>query len=323
MRIGFVVSVLVVFLGISIQGPASAQDYPNKPVKIIVPNPPGGGFDTVGRVVANQLTQQMGQVIVENRTGAGTLVGTEAAAKAPADGYTLLVGSFSNIAANPGLYKNLPYDPLADFIPAGMVVSYSYVLTSRKDLPQNNLKEILDFARANPGKLTYASAGVGTGQHVAAAVLAQLSGVNMMHVPYRGAQAAYQDLLSGRVDFLFDNAGTAKPFVDDGRVKGFVVSSSQRFAGLPNLPTVTETGLAQMSLEAWFGIFARTGTPAPVMEKLRAEMAKVMQSPDVIGRFEKGGGRILRMSGHEADAFVRSQVTTWTKLIRDAGIQAE
>lgn len=315
---------LLVLLCLFAANAALAQDYPARPVKIIAPNPPGGGFDTVARVVAQQLTTQMGQqVLVENRTGAGTLVGTEAAAKSPADGYTLLVGSFSNIAANPGLYRNLPYDPLADFAPAGMVVSYSYLLVSRKDLPMNSLKEIIDFARANPGKLTYGSAGVGTGQHVAAAVLAQLTGVNMVHVPYRGAQAAYQDLLSSRVDLLFDNAGTAKPFVDDGRVKGFVASSARRFPGLPQLPTVNETGLARMSLDAWFGIFARTGTPPAVFERLRAELAKVIQSSEVVGRFEKGGGTIMRMTGAEADAFVRNEVSTWTKLIRDAGIEAQ
>jgi tripartite-type tricarboxylate transporter receptor subunit TctC len=303
---------------------AQAQDYPGRPVKIVAPNPPGGGFDLVARVVAQQLSQQVGQqFIVENRTGAGTLIGTEAVAKAPADGYTLLVGSFSNIAANAGLYRALPYDPLADFVPVGMVVSYSYALVSRRDLPQSSLREILDFARANPGKLTYGSGGVGTGQHVAAAVLAQITGVQMVHVPYRGAQAAYQDLLSGRVDLIFDNAGTAKPYVDDDRVKAFAVSSAQRFAGLPNLPTVNETGVARMELEAWFGIFVRSGTPAPVVERLRAEMARAMQTPELLARFEKGGGRILRMSGAEAEAFVKSQVATWSKLIRDAGIAAE
>jgi tripartite-type tricarboxylate transporter receptor subunit TctC len=303
---------------------APAQDYPVRPVRVVAPNPPGGGFDLVARVVAQQLTQQLGQqFIVENRTGAGTLIATEAVARSPADGYTLLVGSFSNLAANAGLYKTLPYDPLADFAPVGMVVSYSYALVSRKDLPQNGLRELLDFARANPGKLTYGSGGVGTGQHVAAAVLAQLTGVNMVHVPYRGSQAAYQDLLSGRVDLMFDNAGTAKAYVDDGRVKAFAVSSAQRFAGMPSVPTVNETGVATMELEAWFGLFARSGTPAPIVARLRSEMATAIRSPELLARFEKGGGRILHMSDAQAEAFVRSQVTTWTKLIRDAGIAAE
>jgi len=300
-----------------------ADDYPGHPVKIVAPNPPGGGYDLVARVVAQQLSQQLGQqVIVENRTGAGTLVGTEAVAKAPADGYTLLVGGFSNISANAGLYKTLAYNP-ADFTPAGMVVSYSFVLVSRKDLEQRSLREIVDFAKANPGKLTYASAGVGTGQHIAAGALAYLAGVQLVHVPYRGAQAVYQDLLSGRVDLFFDNASTAKGFIEDGRVKAFAVSSAQRFPGLPAVPTVTETGVATMALESWFGIFAHRNLPAGVLERLRAEMAKVVQAPDVVARFEKGGGRMLRMSAADAEEFVRRETATWTPLIREAGIAAE
>jgi len=304
--------------------PGLAQDYPYRPVRIIAPNPPGGGFDLVARVVAQKLTEQLGQqVVVENRTGAGTLVGTDAAAKSTPDGYTLLVGSLSNLAANPGLYKKLPYNPLADFVPVGMIVSYSYALVSRKDLPQNSLREIIEFARAHPGKLTYASGGIGTGQHVASAVLAQLTGVQMVHVPYRGAQAAHVDLLSGRVDLFFDNAVTAKPYVDEGRIKAYAVSSAQRFPGMPGVPTVNETGVAQMEMDAWFGLYARTGTPSPVLERLRAEMEKVIQAPDVVARFEKGGGRILRMSPAEAAAYTKSQITKWSTLIRQAGITAE
>jgi tripartite-type tricarboxylate transporter receptor subunit TctC len=305
-------------------GWAAAQGYPVRPVKIIAPNPPGGGFDFVARVVAPELSERLGQpFIVENRTGAGTLVGTEAAAKSPPDGYTLLVGGFSNLAANTGLYRQLSYDPLGDFVPAGMVVSYAYVLVSRKDLLQRSLREIVEFARANPGKLSYASAGVGTGQQIAAAVLARFAGVQIEHIPYRGAQAAYQDLLSGRVDLFFDNAATAKAYIDDGRVKAFAVSSGARFPGLPDLPTVGETGVASMELESWFGIFGRSGTPAPLIERLRVEMAKAVQSPGFVARFEKSGGRMLRMSPAEADAFVRAENGKWSRLIREAGITAE
>lgn len=303
---------------------AFAQDYPYRPIRIIAPNPPGGGFDLIARVVSQKLAEQLNQqVVVENRTGAGTLVGTELAAKATPDGYTLVVGGLSNIAANVGLYKNLPYDPLKDFVPVGMVASYSYSLVSRKDLPQQNLKELIDFARANPGKLTYASGGVGTGQHIAAAALAHITGVKMLHVPYRGAQAAHLDLQSGRVDLFFDNAGTAKPYVDDGRVKAYAVSSAQRFAGMPGVPTVNETGVAQMDMEAWFGIFARSGTPPAVLKRLQSEMAKAIQAPDVAKRFESGGGRILRMSAADTDVFVKSEIKKWSTLIRAAGITAE
>lgn len=304
--------------------PAYAQDYPYRPIRIIAPNPPGGGFDLIARVTAQKLGEQLGQqVVVENRAGAGTLVGTELAAKSTPDGYTLLVGGLSNIAANVGLYKKLPYDPLADFVPVGMVASYSYALVSRRDLPAQNLKELIDFARANPGKLTYASGGVGTGQHIAGAVLAQLTGVKMVHVPYRGAQAAHLDLQSGRVDLFFDNAGTAKPFVDDGRAKPYAVSSAQRFPGLPNVPTVNETGIAKMDMEAWFGIFARSGTPPAVLKRLQAEMQKAVQAPDVAKRFEGGGGRVLRMSAAETDAFVKAEIKKWSTLIRAAGISAD
>lgn len=304
--------------------PLCAQGYPYRPIRIIAPNPPGGGFDLIARVVAQKLGEQLAQqVVVENRTGAGTLVGTEAAAKTTLDGYTLLVGGLSNIAANVGLYNKLPYDPLADFVPAGMVASYAYVLVSRKDLLAQHLRELIEYARTPPGKLTYASGGVGTGQHIAAAALAQITGVKMVHVPYRGAQAAHLDLQSGRGDLFFDNASTAKVYVDDGRIRAFAVSSAQRFPALPQVPTVNESGVAKLEMEAWFGIFARAGTPPPVLKRLQSEMAKVVQAQEVAKRFESGGGRMMRMNVPETDAFVKTEVRRWSSLIREAGITAD
>ena len=312
------------FLCMLLAAPAFAQDYPYRPIRIIAPNPAGGGFDFIARVVSQKLGEQLHQqVVVENRTGAGTMVGTDTAAKSTPDGYTLLVGGLSNIAANVGLYKKLPYDPLVDFVPLGMVASYAYVLVARRDLPQQNLRDIIDFARANPGKLTYASGGLGTGQHIGAAALAQITAVKMLHVPYCGAQAAHLDLQSGRVDLFFDNASTAKAFVDDGRIRAIVVSSAQRFPGLPSVPTINETGVAKLDMEAWFGIFARSGTPPAVLKRLQSEMAKVVQAPDVAKRFESGGGRTLRMSTPETDAFVKAEIKRWSSLIREAGITAD
>ena len=187
--------------------PAFGQTFPEKPVRIVVPQPPGGGFDLAARVIADRLPRFLGQpVVVENKPGAGTLVGTEFAAKAPADGYTLLLGGTSNMAFNIGLYPKLSYDPVKDFTPVGLTVTWPYMLVARKDLPQGSLTELIDFARRNPEKLTYASGGRGTGQHIVVAVLAQLAGVKLTHVPYSGAQAAYQDVLGGRVDLFFDNA---------------------------------------------------------------------------------------------------------------------
>jgi len=311
-------------LALSLAPAAFAQDFPTKPVRIIVPQPPGGGFDSVARQMADKLGPLLGQaVVVENRPGAGTLVGTEAAAKAPADGYTLVVGALSNLALNPGLYAKLPYDPLRDFTPIGLVVSYSYTLVARKDLPQNTLKELIDFARANPGKVTYASGGNGSGQHIAPAVMAHLAGVKMEHVPYKGAQAAYQDVIAGRVDVFFDVTPTARPQVDAGTVKALAVSSRERQPVHPGVPSVMETGIAALDMETWFGLFAPAATPPAALSRLRAELAKVTAMPDVAERFTKSGGRALRLSLAETEALVRRDVERWTKVIREAGIKGD
>ncbi len=305
--------------------PATAQTaYPARAVKVIVPQPPGGGFDFVGRLLSDRLGKSMGQpFVVENKPGSGTLVGTDFVAKAAPDGYTLLVGSVSNLALNPGLYRTLPYDSLRDFEPLGMAVSYSYTLMARKDLPFNSLKEVVAHAKANPRKLTYASAGAGSGQHVLAAALWHLAGVELVHVPYRGAQAAYQDLLGGRVDLFFDLAPTARGQIDGGTVKALAVSGSARNPMHPDLPTITESGVAQLDLESWFGLFAPAKTPPDVLEKLRADLAKVAAAPDVMEAFRKAGGKPAALGAADSRALVQRDVQRWTKLIRDADIRAE
>jgi len=304
-------------------GPALAQTYPERTIKIIVPQPPGGGFDTVARVLADRLSPLLGQpLVVENRPGAGTLVGTEAAAKAPADGYTLLLGALSNIALNPGLYDKLSYDPLRDFAPVGLAVTWSYTLVARKDLPHKDLADVVAFARANPDAITYASAGRGSGQHVAMAVTAQLAGVKLTHVTYRGAQAAYQDVLGGRVDLFFDISSTARAQVDAGSVRALAVSSKERQPMHPAVPSVTETGVAALDMESWFALFAPVGVPGPVLARLRAEFAKVLADPEVAALFGKTGGRMLNLSPAETDVFIKRDVERWTKLIREAGVSA-
>ena len=192
---------------------AAAQTYPAKPVRIIVPSAPGGGYDFIGRLAAEKFSQEFGQgFVVENRVGAGTLVGTQAAAAAPADGYTLLVGGLANMAFNPGLHKDLRYDPVADFTPIAMVGAFTYALVGRKDLAPSTLRQLIDYARANPGKLTIATSGIGTGQHVSAVLLKRLANIDLLQVAYKGAQPAYIDLLAGRVDLFFDNTTTARRF---------------------------------------------------------------------------------------------------------------
>jgi tripartite-type tricarboxylate transporter receptor subunit TctC len=302
---------------------AFAQGYPSKPVRVIVPQPPGGGFDNVGRLIADRMGKLTGQsFVVENKTGSGTLVGTDFAAKAPADGYTLLIGSVSNIALNPGLYPQLPYDSLKDFEPVGLLVAYSYTLVGRKDLPMKSLQEVVAYARANPGKLNYASGGVGSGQHVLAAALWHLAKVDVAHVPYRGAQAAYQDLLGGRVDLFFDLSPTARVQVDAGNAKPLAVSGPQRNPMHPQVPTVQESG-TPLELESWFGLFAPAKTPPDVLAKLRADFARVAAMPDVQEGLVKAGGKPMALVGDDARALVRRDTEQWTRLVKAMGIRAE
>jgi len=301
---------------------AQAQPYPSRPIRVIVPQPPGGGFDLVARVIAEPLARVMGNpVVVENRPGAGMLLGTEAAAKAEADGYTLLLGAKPNIAFNAGLYDKLPYDPRADFVPVGIASFNPYTLVARNDLPFGSLREILEYARANPGKLTYASGGNGTGQHITAAVTFHLAGVQVTHVPYKGAAPAYQDLLPGRVDLFFDNSATAQPHIDARRVKPIAVSSAERLAALPGVPTVRESGL-DFDNETWIGYFVRAGTPAPIVARLRADFDKVLAMPEITAGLEKRGYRTARLSGKDTEAMVARDIDKWTQLIRSAGIRA-
>ncbi|MDB5751596.1 MAG: tripartite tricarboxylate transporter substrate binding protein [Ramlibacter sp.] len=310
-------------LSLTLPGLQAQGAYPNRAVRVIVPQPPGGGFDSVGRLMADRLGKLTGQsFVVENRTGSGTLVGTELAAKAAADGYTLLVGSISNMALNPGLYASLPYDSLRDFEPVGLLVAYSYTLMARKDLPLRTLAEVIAHARANPGKLTYASAGNGSGQHVLPAALWHLAGVDVTHVPYRGAQAAYQDLLGGRVDLFFDLSPTARPQVDAGNARALAVSGPARNPMHPQVPTVQESGVA-LELESWFGLFAPAKTPRDALERLRAEFAKMAAMADVQDSLVKAGGKPMALVGEPARALVQRDVEHWSRLVRTLAIKAE
>ena len=303
---------------------AAAQGYPSREIRVIVPQPPGGGFDLVARTLSEPLAAALGQpVVVENRPGGGTVVGTEFVAKADADGYTLLLGASANLAFSPGLYRKLPYDAKADFVPVGLAAAFAYTLVARNELPFNSLKEIVDHARANPGRLTYASAGNGSGQHICAALIWHLAGVSLTHVPYKGAQAAYQDLIPGRVDLFFDASSTARGQVEGGRMKPLAVSSPSRLAYHPGVPTVRETGVLDFEIESWAGFFVRSGTPEPILARLRAEFDRVVASAEIAAALEKRGARPLRLPARDAEAFVQREVDKWTQLIRSAGLSAD
>jgi tripartite-type tricarboxylate transporter receptor subunit TctC len=303
---------------------ALAQDYPSRPVRIVVPSAPGGGFDLVGRVLAQKLGEQTGQAfMVENRPGAGTLLGTQLVARSAPDGYNLVVGGLSNIALNLGLYQSPGYDSLVDFTCVGLVVSHSYTLVARRDLPLRSLAEVIAFARANPGKLNIGTSGLGTGQYIGAAIIAALTGVDIVKVPYKGAQPVYQDLLAGRVDLFYDNTTTTRPYVESGQVKALAVSSRERAPTMPQLPTLVETGVVDLEMETWFGLFAPARTPRAIVERLRAEVDRATRSAEVRSRLEMGSGRSLRIAPAETEAFVRAEVAKWTRLLRRAGIEPE
>jgi tripartite-type tricarboxylate transporter receptor subunit TctC len=301
-----------------------AQGYPARPVTLIVPSAAGGGTDTIARLIGDQLTKQLGQgFVVENRTGGGMLVGTAAAAKAAPDGYTLLVGLTGNMSVNPSLFANLPYDPLADFTPVGMLANYPFLVVVNNDLPAKSIKELIALLKSQPGKIDYASAGNGTGQHLAPELFKMMTGTEMGHVPYRGAQPAYQDVISGRVPVFFDNMSTAMSLAQGGKVRALAVTSKKRSSLMPELPTVDEAGVPGYEYYTWFGLWAPKGTPQPIVEKLHAEVQKALADPTVQQRIADTAGEPAHMALAEIDPFVKAEIAKWAEVVKRAGIKVE
>ena len=301
---------------------AQAQTYPDRPVKIIVPIAPGGSYDLVGRHVADALSKRMGQAfVVENKPGAGTVVGTQAASVSEPDGYTLLVGGLSNMAFNSARYSKLGYDPLKGFVPVALIYKFGYVMVGRKDLPQAKLQDLVAAAKANPGSITVATAGVGTGQQLVAAAFMKAAGVKFLEVPYKGSPPAFTDLLAGRIDLFFDSMAAGLPYVRSGQARGIAVLSSKRSPLAPDVPTMSEAGVPGLDVDSWLGIFAPAKTPPEVITKLRRDIRASL--PDLKERFEKSGGEVWDMPDDKLNEFVASDYETWTKLIRVAGIKLD
>jgi tripartite-type tricarboxylate transporter receptor subunit TctC len=302
---------------------AQAQaGYPDRPVKIIVPIGPGGSYDLVGRYLADALSKRMGQAFfVENKAGAGTVVGTVTAAQSEPDGYTLMIGGLSNMAFNSALYAKLAYDPLKDFVPVALVYRFGYVMVGRKDLPQKTLQDIVAAAKAKPGSISVATAGVGTGQQLVAAAFMKAAGVKFLEVPYKGSPPAFTDLLAGRVDLFFDSIAAGLPYVQSGQARGIAVLSSKRSRLAPDVPTLSEAGVPGLDVDSWLGVFAPAKTPPAVLAKLRAEIRAAL--PDLKERFENSGGEVWDLPDGKLDGFVASEYEDWTRLIREAGIKLD
>lgn len=301
---------------------ANAQNYPDHAVKIIVPIGPSGSYDILGRLVADQLSRRLKQTfVVENRPGGGTIVGTKAAIAAEPDGYTLLVGGLSNIVFNAGLYKNLSYDPLKDLVPVALVLNISYTLVGSPTLPYKTPKEIVAAAKANPGGIKLANAGVGTGQHVVGAAFQAITGTKMLDVPYRGSALAFPDLLSGRVDLFFDSTPAALPYVKSGQAKGIAILTSKRNAAAPDVPTMTESGVPGLEIDSWIGIFAPAKTPPAVIALLQKHIAEA--GPEIRPKLVNVGGELMEVPPDKLGAVVKADYDKWLKIIKDAGIHLD
>lgn len=298
-----------------------AANYPTHAIIIIVPQPPGGGTDIIARLVGHKLSEELDvQVVVENRPGAGTMVGTTAAARAAPDGYTLLAGVTASMAVNPSLFKKLPYDPVRDFTPVGMLAEFPFALVVSKNLPVHSVKELIALAKEKPGQLNFASAGNGSGQHLSGEMFKVLAGINLTHVPYRGASPAYTDVISGRTPIMFDSLVSAYGQIKAGTVRVLAVTSKKRSPLLPDVPTMEEAGVPNFENSVWFGLWAPRGLPSPVAIELYAQVEKAVSDPAVRAKIEKDGGEIMHTPLKEIEPFVKRDIAKWADIVKRAHI---
>jgi tripartite-type tricarboxylate transporter receptor subunit TctC len=306
----------------SLWGGFCFAQYPSKPIRLVVPFPPGGSNDIVARMLASQLGEKLGQqMVIENKGGAGGVLGTDAAAKAPADGYTLLLASIAYAFA-PALYKSLPYDPETSFAPISMLGRGPSALVVHPSVPASSVAELIALAKKNPGKLNYASAGVGSFQHLACAMFVLQAGIDAVHIPYKGGGPAMADVMSGQAQFVMPSLLQVVPHIKSGRLKVLATSGTKRTSVLPGVPIVAET-LPGYSSENWWGLLAPAGTPQPVIERLYGTVSEVLQSKETSQRMENEGAEPVRMAPAEFKRFISSELAKWGKVAREAGIKAE
>ncbi len=302
----------------------SAQPYPSKPARIIVPFPPGGYTDATARIIAQSLTERLGQpFVVDNRPGASTVIGAEAAARAQPDGYTLLFTGSSTFTVNPVLLHNLPYDPLKSFVTIGIVTRTPMVLLVNPSFPANSVKELVALASANPGKYAYGSFGAGTISHFAGEAFSAATGVRMLHVPYKGSAPLMNDLVGGQVPISFDTLVVAAPQMRSGKAKALAVLTKDRTSLFPQLPTVAESGYPGFDLGTWVALSSAAGTPAAVIHKLREEVTAIVSQKDVIARFEALGAEGVKPTAEEFARIVQTDLERFAKIARDADIKGE
>jgi tripartite-type tricarboxylate transporter receptor subunit TctC len=300
----------------------AAAEYPDRPVRLIIPFPPGGSNDVVGRLVANQLSEKLGhKVFVDNRGGAGGVLGTEAAAVAAPDGYTLLIVSIAH-AVNPALYK-LNYDPIKSFTPISILATGPNVLAVNPALPVKTVAELVKLAKEKPGELDYASAGVGSFQHLGGELFKLTAGVNLQHVPYKGGGPAMADVIAGHVKIMFSSLVQTTPFIQSGQLRALGTGGSARNPVLPDVPTIREAGVPGYEANNWWGIMAPAGTPAPIVERLYKDIQEVLKSPELSAAFDREGASAITMTSAEFTAYIQNEIAKWGQVVKQGNIKAQ
>ena len=303
---------------------AQAQSYPAKPIRLILPFPPGGGTDVVGRLLAQKLGQALGQqVIVDNRAGAGGRIGTDLVAKSLPDGYTLLLATSSVMGTGPALYQKLPFDMPKDFAPISLVAYTAYVLVVHPSVPAKSVKDLVMLAKSKPGRLTYASSGAGGAAHLSGELFSAMAGVKMIHVAYKGSSPGMFSVVSGETDLMFSNALPALPQVKNGRLRALGTTTLQRSALLPDVPTIAESGLRGFEVQQNYGVLAPAGTPREIVSRLNQEVGKAMRTEDAKSRLLADGSEAMVSTPEELERMITVEIAKWSKVIKQAGIKEE
>lgn len=303
---------------------AAADSFPSKPAKIVVAFPPGAATDIVGRIVAQKLTEMWGQsVIVDNRAGAAGTIGTDVVAKAAPDGYTMLLGTLGNLSANPSLYRNLPFSMERDFIPVSLVVMVNFVMVAHPSMPVKTVKELIALAKAKPGELNYSSSGAGGLPHLAGELFKSMAGVKVVHIGYKGSVPSFTDLLGGRINYTIDNLPLALQYIKSGRLRALAVVGPKRQPMLPDVPTMVEAGIPGYELTNWFGLMVPAGTPRNAVQRINADIAKIMQMPDVRERLYGMAAEPVGSTPEYFDTFLKAETARWAKVIKDGNIKAD
>ena len=311
-------------LALSLPATVVAADFPSKSARIVVAFPPGAATDIVGRIVAQKLTDMWGQsVIVDNRAGASGTIGTDEAAKAAPDGYTMLLGTLGNLSANPSLYRNLPFNMERDFIPVSLVVMVHFVMVAHPALPVKTVKELIALAKAKPGELNYSSSGAGGLPHLAGELFKSMAGINVVHIGYKGSVPSFTDLLGGRIDYTIDNLPLALQYIKSGRLRALAVVGPKRQPMLPDVPTMVEAGIPGYELTNWFGMMVPAGTPRNAVQRINADIAKIMQMSDVRERLYSMAAEPVGSTQEQFSDFLKAETALWAKVIKDGNIKAE